>query len=96
MAAYGTSTLGAKLRSVRYGTTADGAVVGVVVFRRANSADVTTLTGAWLTHQPPTAGSIDNAPAESPTPVRRPRRPPPPTPPWAKRGRTGPGPRPGR
>lgn len=96
MAAYGTPTSGAELRSVRYGTTADGRTVGVLVFRSADGADTTTLTSAWLTHQPPTAGSIRNAPAEPSAPVRRPRRPTPPTPPWAKRGRTGPGPRPGR
>lgn len=96
MAAYGTPTSDAELRLARYGTTADDGAGGVVVFRSVNGTDTTTLTSAWLTHQPPTAGSIDNAPAESTTPVRRPRRPPPPTPPWAKRGRTGPGPRPGR
>lgn len=96
MAAHEPPTLGAELRSVRYGTTADGAIVGVLVFRSANGADTTTLTSARLTRQPPTAGSIHNAPAESTTPVRRPRRPVPPTPPWAKRDKRGPGPRPGR
>jgi hypothetical protein len=87
MAAYGTSTLGAKLRSGRYGTTADDGAGGVVVFRSVNGADATTL---------PTAGSIRNVPADPPQPARQPRRPAPPTPPWAKRDKRGPGPRPGR